>query len=414
MPYTAMKNLDRCQNCGFCEEYVACLSTYPGYSEECIGCGACYISCPHKAIELREKSTDREVKIELDGKKFSLPEKITIKHALGVLGYKVSKFPSEGDLFAPCEVGGCWSCAVEVDGTVKQSCVTAIRDGMKINSRVPEDYIPSRIVHGWMGHAVGGVGTPWWIKGRAAIEVACFAAGCNLRCPQCQNWTTTYRGKGEAITPKGAASLTTDARKRYGVNRMAISGGESTLNRAWLVQYLRALKELNPDKEARLHVDTNASILTRDYIDELVEAGMTDIGPDLKGLYPETFMHITGIEDKRLAERYQKTAWEATEYIINNYRDKVFIGIGIPYSEKLVSIQEIVEMGKRIATIDPTVQVCVLDYRPEFRARNITRPTLEDMFMVWKELKETGLKTVICQTGFGYIGSGREHGAVPQ
>jgi len=45
-------------------------------------------------------------------------------------------------------------------------------------------------------------------------------------------------------------------------------------------------------------VDTNATILTRDYIDELVEAGVTDIGPDLKGCYPETFMRITGIEDK--------------------------------------------------------------------------------------------------------------------
>lgn len=152
------------------------------------------------------------------------------------------------------------------------------------------------------------------------------------------------------------------------------------------------MKKLNPDREARLHVDTNATILTRDYIDELVEAGMTDIGPDLKGLYPKTFMRITGIEDKELAERYQKTAWEAAEYIINKYRDKVFIGIGIPYNEKLISIQEIAEMGKRIVKIDPAVQVCVLDYRPEFRARDITRPSLSEMVLVWKALKETGLK----------------------
>ncbi|MEW6215321.1 MAG: radical SAM protein [Nitrospirota bacterium] len=311
-------------------------------------------------------------------------------------------------MFVPCEVGGCWSCAVEVDREVRPSCVTAVRDGMKINTSIPEDYVPRRIVHGWMGHAVGGVGTPWWLKGHEAIEVACFAAGCNLRCPQCQNWTTTYRGRGKTLTPGESALLMAEARKRYRVNRMAISGGESTLNRSWLVQYLKELKKLNPDKEARLHVDTNATILTRDYIDELIEAGMTDIGPDLKGLYPETFMRITGIEDKGLAERYQETAWKATEYIINNYREKVFIGIGIPYNKKFISIQEIVEMGKRIAKIDPTVQVCVLDYRPEFRAMNITKPSSEDMFLVWKELKETGLKTVICQTDFGHIGPGEK------
>lgn len=116
MHYVAVKNLDMCQNCGFCDEYVACSSKYVGYSEECVGCGACYISCPFEAIEMKEREIERKVKIEIDGKNFSLPEKITVKHALEILGYKVGKFPSKNDLFAPCEIGGCWSCALEVDG----------------------------------------------------------------------------------------------------------------------------------------------------------------------------------------------------------------------------------------------------------------------------------------------------------
>jgi pyruvate formate lyase activating enzyme len=317
MPHISVKNLDKCQNCGFCDEYVACSSKYVGYTEKCIGCGACYISCPSQAIEMRERPEGREVTIRVNGKSFSVPERITVRHALEFIGLKVSKFPSEGDVFVPCEVGGCWSCAVEVDGEVRPSCITGIRDGMKIKTTLPEDYVPRRIVHGWMGHSVGGVGTPWWLKGNRAIEVACFAAGCNLRCPQCQNWTTTYCGKGIALTPKEAALLTTEVRERHGVDRMAISGGESTLNRTWLVHYLKELKKLNPDKDARLHVDTNASILTKDYIDELIEAGMTDIGPDLKGMYPETFMCITGTEGRELAEKYQRTAWEAVEHIIH-------------------------------------------------------------------------------------------------
>jgi pyruvate formate lyase activating enzyme len=404
MPYVAVKNSDRCKNCGFCDEYVACSSKYVGYSKECVGCCACYISCPNKAIEIRERAIEKKVQIEINEKRFSLPERITVKQALEITGYKVSKFPSDSDMFAPCEVGGCFSCSVEVDGTIRPSCITGIREGMNIKTFTPDNYIPRRIVHGWMGHAVGGVGTPWRLKGNGAIEVACFTAGCNLRCPQCQNWTTTYCGKGEPLAPKDAAMRITEARKRYRVNRMAISGGESTLNRSWLLQYLKESKRLNPDTEARLHVDTNATILTMDYIDELVEAGMTDIGPDLKGLYPETFMRITGIEDKDLAERYQKTSWEAVEYIINKYRDKVFIGIGIPYNETLISIQEIADMGKNIVKIDPTVQVSVLDYRSEFRAMNISRPSLSEMVLVWKALKETGLRVVLCQTGFGYIG----------
>ncbi|MEM3629793.1 MAG: hypothetical protein QXY18_00050 [Nitrososphaerota archaeon] len=131
---------------------------------------------------------------------------------------------------------------------------------------------------------------------------------------------------------------------------------------------------------------------------------MTDIGPDLKGLYTETFMKITGIEDKELAEKYLKTAWNAFKYIINNYKDKVFIGIGIPYNKDLISLEEIIKIGNEVYKIDSEVQVCVLDYRPEFRRINISRPSYEEMVKIWKFLKEIGLKIVICQAEYGYIG----------
>ncbi|MEM0315352.1 MAG: radical SAM protein, partial [Archaeoglobaceae archaeon] len=224
------------------------------------------------------------------------------------------------------------------------------------------------------------------------------------RCPQCQNWTTTYNGKEVALTPREAAVKMTVVRRSYRVDRMAISGGESTLNRRWLVRYLRELKKLNPDREARLHVDTNASILTPDYIDELIEAGMTDIGPDLKGLRLETFMRITGLKDKELAEKYHKTSWKAVKYIVDNYRDKVFIGVGIPYNRDPISLEEIHDIGNEICKIDPEIQVCVLDYRPEFRRRDIRRPSYGEMVEVWRILRSCGLKTVICQTIFGHIG----------
>lgn len=198
--------------------------------------------------------------------------------------------------------------------------------------------------------------------------------------------------------------MMTATRKKYGVDRMAISGGESTLNREWLLQYLRELEKLNPDEKARLHVDTNASVLTPDYIDELVEAGMTDVGPDLKGLRLETFMKITGLKDKELAEKYHRTSWRAVKYLVDRYKEKVFIGVGIPYNRDLISLEEIHEIGSEICKIDPEIQVCVLDYRPEFRNRKISRPSYGEMIRVWGILRDTGLKTVICQTIFGHIG----------
>ena len=231
------------------------------------------------------------------------------------------------------------------------------------------------------------------------ILAPCRTGGC---------WACSVLVDGElkpsCITPIQAAQTMTSMRKICNVDRMAISGGECTLNRRWLIEYLKQLKMLNRDENARLHVDTNAVILTEDYIDELVEAGITDIGPDVKGLNPETFRRITGIGDTALAEKLLKTEWNAIKYLLENYWGEIFIGIGIPYNPKLISIQEIWEIGSRIASWEPDVQVCVLDYRPEFRRQDLERPSYKEMVPVKRILEEAGLRCVICQTIHGHIG----------
>ena len=51
--------------------------------------------------------------------------------------------------------------------------------------------VPLRIISGFGAHTIGGVGTPYWLKRyNQPIEVACFTHGCNLRCSQCQNYTS--------------------------------------------------------------------------------------------------------------------------------------------------------------------------------------------------------------------------------
>lgn len=392
-----------CTNCLFCDLSIAC----PG-SHACTGCGTCVTACPSEARHLNPDPRPRKtINLEVDRKSIEVPERITLLRALELLGFTFSKFPDESDFFAPCQTGGCWSCAVLVDGNLKPTCITLVQDGMRVQTRGSRKQQPLRIVTGFQGHSVGGVGTPWQVKHKGLwgnVEVACFASGCVLRCPSCQNWRVTYSSVEPPLTPYEAAREMTKIRRSCKVDRMAISGGETTLNRRWLCRYLVELKQLNPDKKARLHVDTNACILTPDYLDELVASGMTDIGPDLKGLELETFMQITGLEDRTIASTYLKTAWSAVKYLLDNYKDNVFVGIGIPYNKKLIDLDEIGRIGDQLASWDPDIQVCVLDYRPEFRAKRLVRPSFKEMQQIKILLNEAGLTTVICQTNRGHIG----------
>ncbi|MCW3133529.1 MAG: radical SAM protein [Methanophagales archaeon] len=411
----ARRKIEKCKECGFCA--LICPS-----HDNCIGCGACVDACPYEARVLEEISERRkEIKIKVNHERYEVPGGITVLRALELIGFTTLPFKdekgmwelSETEILAPCRTGGCWSCAVIINGNLKPSCVTPAEEGMEIitDKDAIEKKEPKRVVSGFQGHAVGGVGTPYWIKPRTLglgfrfIEVACFSHGCILRCPTCQNWEITYSAvEEEPLSPVEAARLVSYERRRFGVDRMAISGGESTLNRRWLLEYLKELKRLNRDKKARLHVDTNAVVLTEDYIDALYLAGATDIGADVKGLELDTFAEITGIKDREFAKKLLNTEWKAIKYLGENYSDKMFVGIGIPYNEALVSLDEIYKIGERIAGWSPDVQVCALDYRPAFRRMDLKKPSYLDMLKVKEVLEGSGLRCVICQTEFGRIG----------
>ncbi len=392
MPFIAYRDPNLCTFCGGCRNSVAC-PCGEVFSSDCIGCGACVLACAGSAIHLIEdKSRRKNVSISINGENFSVPERITLKDALKFAGIS---FSHEN---APCGVGGCWCCAVLVDGIAKPACITGVRDGMVIDTRM--DIEPKLVVTGFGPHMVGGVGTPKDIINYVSpVEVAIFTHGCNLRCPQCQNHMMAFTG-GMEMAPEEAATLLSNMRRIYNVHRMAFSGGECTLNRRWLIQAMKELKRLNPDEKARIHVDTNGSLLTEDYLDELVAAGMTDAGIDLKGIKLETFQRITGV--KKHSELYLENAWNAVRYLIEKFPN-VFVGIGIPYNKTLISKEEIQEIGQKIARICENVQVCMLDYRPAFR-RNLEQPSLEEMIEIKEILNGIGLKNVISQTSMGHIG----------
>ncbi len=421
----AKRNLEKCKNCNICKNLVTCPSGNVKVAietGECIGCGICTIACPEEALILEESQGEKKkaCKNEVFAASKSTISTVfvnnqevkaygTVKNALLTASIKISKFPdSKGEIgnqiFMPCECGGCWACLVRVNGKITPSCIMPLKEGMEIETNIDSDKLPIlRVVSGFGVHYVGGVGTPYWLKNsKGPIEAAVFTHGCNLRCPQCQNFPVAFTAGGNLLEAQEAAQILLGLKELHRVDRIVISGGESTLNRKWLIEVIKSIK--NQDVSVNVHVDTNGTILTPDYIDELIEAGMTDIGIDLKSMDISTYMHITGLNDEKLAEKYLETSWKAVEYIINNYFEDVFLGIGIPYNSALISKNEVKEIGKKIFSLKPDVQVCVLDYRPEFRRKSLIKPSFKEMVEIKDLLNSTGLETVIIQTEKGHFG----------
>jgi len=99
-----------------------------------------------------------------------------------------------------------------------------------------------------------------------------------------------------------------------------------------------------------------------------------------------------------------RTEWDALKYMLGNYWLEVFVGVGLPYNPKLISLDEVRKIGERVASWEPDVQVRALDYRPEFRRMDIVQPNYGQMVEVKRVLESSGLRCAICQTERGHIG----------
>ncbi|MEM2654270.1 MAG: radical SAM protein, partial [Nitrososphaerota archaeon] len=138
--------------------------------------------------------------------------------------------------------------------------------------------------------------------------------------------------------------------------------------------------------------------------DELFEAGCNNIGTEPKASRVDTYMKITGITDRELAKNYLENSWNIIRYILDNYDGKIYLGVGFAYNREWMTIDEVEEIGERVASIDRDLQVIALDYFPSFRRRSIRRPSVEEMLNVKKKLEDRGLRTVIVQTSIGHFG----------
>lgn len=378
--YIAVKN-NNCINCGFCSNFIACETKTSG----CTGCGACVIGCPALARELRARQTStKSIQFLLDGETCTAEGPISVFDALREMGRLSQDHRADsGHIRSFCGTGGCCECSVLIDGVVKRSCVTSLRDGMEIvtSPDMLRNHAPVRVVT--------------VLRPAPHYHPSILVHGCNYRCESCHNWDLTFAGNTAPRTPaETVAMLTLDPKTDHWIG---ISGGEATLNVPWLLETVRQIRRSAP--ESRIQLDTNASLLTPEVIDAVVAAGITDISPDLKALRLDTFMKISGIESENSAQIYLQNSWNAVRYISERYRGQVFMAVSLPCHPRIHSKAEIYETSTALARIDPEMSVTLIELQPAFRRREWAFLGEKVMEQARSIVESAGLRNVIIQGG---------------
>ncbi|MBN2568106.1 MAG: radical SAM protein [Deltaproteobacteria bacterium] len=383
--FFAVRN-ESCLHCGFCNHEINCPQKETGI---CIGCGACIKGCPQEAISLMIGETSESIRCTVDGQAFTASGPVSVLNLIRALGKEgaISKNNlTERNYEALCETGGCWDCAVLINGVLTRSCVTPLQEGMDIvtdDDTIKENSEAVRIITLMRPHP--------------HYDPSVFTHGCNYSCGICHNWDMTFASNGRAMNPREAVSkLHLDQKEDSWVG---ISGGEPTLNRRWLLETVHELRKTVPN--IRIQLDTNASLLTTDYIDDLIESGITHISPDIKALHLKTFMELCGVKSEEKARQYLETSWEAVRYINERYKEKLFMAVSFPYFPAIHTLEELKEMALTLADISKDIPVTLVEYQPAFRLRNLPFVSSDDLEAAQKAVEAAGLRKVVVQGGPG-------------
>ena len=177
-------------------------------------------------------------------------------------------------------------------------------------------------------------------------------AGCNFRCKGC--FSIARDPIGELMSVEQLINLVKNsARAYYGdtpLDEVVITGGEPTLDREYLVDLVAHLKEF----VGWVVLDTNGYLLDEDYLQELIEAGLTEVMFDLKAWDEKLHEWYTGYSNMRILENI-RTAYGKVKLVVNTV-----------YIPGIVDEREIEQIAQFLAELEDKEEI---DYRiNRFRA----------------------------------------------
>lgn len=204
-------------------------------------------------------------------------------------------------------------------------------------------------------------------------------SGCNFKCRGC--FSNARKPTGKHLTVEELVKLIKNSSQRYYgklPEEIIITGGEPTLDKEYL---LRLISKLN---FAYIILETNAYLLDKEYIKELVKAGVKEFMVDLKALNDKKHEWYTGFSNKKILKNI-KTIQENAKLVIKTL-----------YIPGLVEEDEIGDIAKFIAAINPKIEYRINDFKTR---HGLSRdPTINEMEKAYKLAKKHLRNVVISRS----------------
>lgn len=193
--------------------------------------------------------------------------------------------------------------------------------------------------------------------------------GCNFCCKGC--FRPARDEEGIPLTAEETLERMEKACLKYYAevpSEAMITGGEPTLDKAYLLRLLKGLREKGFE---RIVLMTNGHALgvDGDYVHELEEAGLTEAHVDLKAFSEDTHMWYTGKSNKPVLRAIERLNESGIELLVQTI-----------YMPGIVDEAEIAEIAKFLASLKRDIKYRINPFASIFAYEKVTRrPTLEEM-----------------------------------
>ena len=189
-----------------------------------------------------------------------------------------------------------------------------------------------------------------------------FMAGCNFKCLNCQNWSISqYPDNGMAVRgmedPESLAResiyhLRSHIGQLMRADRIFFSGGEPTIHLPYIEKIVDEVRRIQ--SSLKVNFDTNG-FMTEESLNRVLEL-TTSITFDIKAYDEEVHRALTGAQVSPVLRN--------AAFVGNNAKDKL-------WEYRILVIPNMNEgdvrpLSKFIASIDPSLRVCFLAFRPNF------------------------------------------------